>query len=454
MKKYVAAIDLGTTKVVALVGEKTENGINIISFREAPSKGIMRGEVVNIQSVLDSLNPILSEIKEETSLPIKEVYVGIAGQNIRCETNSNRRLRGKSDDLITEKEIQEMEKEMFHSRVVPGEEVLHIIPQFYNVGEYLGQTNPVGMRGNQIEANYKLFIGKTGSAEASKLVIQRTGMNLKKLILEPVASAKAVLSEDETEMGVAVIDIGGGTTDLLIYEENVIRHAAVVPFGGNSITEDIRQGCGVSQRNAEQIKIQYGTSCADYAPENKIVAIPGIGGREPREVSFKFIASIIEARMEEIVEAVMYEIDKSGYADRLQAGIVITGGGSGLSGLASYIKQKTGYDTRIASPDKNVTFVAAEGCCKPSSSTAVGLIIKGFEYEENNSVILSIPSIRGELFPSQEEVAVEAAPEGTPQTKSKDKEKVKSEKAPKTKGFLGNIPNIFGEMFNPTNDEA
>ena len=378
MNNYIAAIDLGTTKVVTLIGEKSESGIKIIAFREAPSKGVMRGEVVNIQNVLDSMLPLIKDIEKEVSIEVKEVYVGIAGQHIKCTTARISRNRGYSEELISETEIDEMIKEMSNTRVNAGEKILHVIPQAYNVDDHIGVQSATGMTGTRIEGDYKLFIGKINSVEHSRLVINRAGLKLKELILEPVASAKAVLTEDEMELGVAMIDIGGGTTDLLIYEDNIIRHTAVIPFGGNTITEDLRQGCGVSLRNAEQIKVQYGSCYSEYAPDNKTVIIPGIGGRESREVSFKVIAGIIEARVDEIIEAVMYEIENSGYKERLRAGIVITGGGAELSSLCQYMRYKTGYDSRIASP-VNLSYDSLREVAKPSLATAVGLIMIAIE---------------------------------------------------------------------------
>ncbi|HBZ35608.1 MAG TPA: cell division protein FtsA, partial [Rikenellaceae bacterium] len=255
MKKLVAAVDLGTTKVVSVVGEKSESGYRIVALKEAPSKGVMRGEVVNIQNVLESLKPTLEEIRAE-GIEISEVYVGIAGQNIKCNSARISRNRSRSSEWVTNREVEEMEREMFNSRVNAGEKILHVIPQSYNVDDNIGVKEAVGMTGTRIEGDYKLFIGKTNSFEHSKIVIERAGLKLKDIILEPVASAKAVLTEDEMELGVAMVDMGGGTTDLLIIQDNIIRHTAVIPFGGNSITEDLRQGCGVSLRNDEQMKIQ------------------------------------------------------------------------------------------------------------------------------------------------------------------------------------------------------
>lgn len=445
MKRYVAAIDLGTTKVVSLVGEKTESGYKIVAFKEAPSKGVMRGEVVNIQNVLDSLIPTIREIKQEDGIEISEVYVGIAGQNIKCNTSRHSRNRGKSDELISDREIEEMEQEIFNSRVSAGEKILHVMPQSYNVDDHIGVKDPVGMTGTQIDGDYKIFIGKINSVEHSKLVINRAGLVLKELILEPVASAKAVLSEDEMELGVAMVDMGGGTTDLLIYEDNIIRHTSVIPFGGNSITEDLSQGCGVSSRNAEQMKIQYGSCYSEYAPENKTVIIPGIGGRESREVSFKVIASIIEARVEEIIEAVIYEIENSGYQDKLRAGIVITGGASQLTNLCQFVKYKTGYDTRIASPNNSITFDSCEGVCKPSSSTAVGLIIKGFESEKSAKEVAGQGQLVATLFPKEQITEIE----------SEAPHKTKTEKREKRHGsFLDQTLGVLGGIFDNSDNEA
>jgi cell division protein FtsA len=445
MSNYVAAIDLGTTKVVTLVGERTDSGYRIVAFREAPSKGVLRGEVVNIQSVLDSLQPTIEDIKKEESIEINEVYVGIAGQNIKCVSQRLSRNRGKADNLISDSEIDDMMREMSNSRVNAGEKILHVIPQSFNVDDHIGVDNAKGMTGTRIEGDYKLFIGKINSVEHSKLVINRAGLRLRELILEPVASAKAVLSEDETELGVAMIDIGGGTTDLLIYHNNIIRHTAVIPFGGNSITEDLRQGCGVSLKNAEQMKIQYGSCYSEYAPENKTVIIPGIGGRESREVSFKVIAGIIEARVEEILEAVMYEIENSGYMDKLGAGIVITGGGSQLTNLRQFIKIKTGYDARIASPINNISYDTPSDICRPGSSTAFGLIMLGFENQD--SMVNETASCTSTLFPISELTSAGSSETITGATSAR-------EKPLRRKNPFGNIPSFIGSIFDNTNNEA
>ncbi|MFA5642170.1 MAG: cell division protein FtsA [Bacteroidales bacterium] len=442
MNNYVVAIDLGTTKVVTLVGEKTELGYKVIAYREAPTKGVIRGEVVNIQSVLDSLSPLIKDIKQELEIEIKDVYVGIAGQNIQCTVQRLSRNRDLSNDLISEAEVEEMTREIRKSRVNAGEQILDVIPQSYNVDDHIGVETASGMTGTRIEGDYKLFIGKVVSAEHSKLVIDRAGLNLKKLILEPIASAKAVLTEDEMEVGAAVIDIGGGTTDLLIYHNNIIRHSAVIPFGGNSITEDLRQGCSVSLRNAEQIKVQYGSCYSEYVQENNTVTIPGIGGFQSRELKFSVIAGIIEARVEEIIEALMYEIENSGYMDKLGAGVVITGGGAQLTNIKELFQYKTGYPVRIALPDRRVINETNQDIYKPSSSTAIGLLMLGFE--KTYSCSESRP-ISQTLFDNKELEVDQEAPK-------KKKEKTK---AKKTKGSFKKVyEDLVGNIFENINNEA
>lgn len=378
MRNLVAAIDLGTTKVVCLVGEKTAAGIKIIAMSEAPSKGVNRGEVVNIQSVLDSMMPTIHEVEGAIGEKINEVFTGIAGQYIKCTQGTDQTERENPDELITQEEIDKITGKMYEGNCRHDEVVLHAIPQSYIIDNFMGETKPVGMSGKQIFSNFKLFIGKKISAQHKKNVIARGGLKLKELILEPVASAKAVLDEEEMEIGVALLDIGGGTTDLLIIKDNIVRHAAVIPFGGNSITDDLKQGCGVSHRVAEQLKTDHG-SCISTLAQDKRVRIPGVGGREDREISLRLIAGIIEARVEEILEAAAWEIEQSGYKDQIKSGIVITGGSSQLANLKQIANTITGMPVRLACPDRMFNDGEVH-VNNPALSTAVGLIIAGFEH--------------------------------------------------------------------------
>ena len=357
MRNLIAAIDLGTSKIVCIVGEKTETGVKVIALNEAPSKGVNRGEVVNIQSVIDSVMPAIQNVENAIGEKINDVFVGIAGQNIRCEQGTSQIIRVNPDEYITSGEVREITSQMMENYNRSGEEVLHAIPQSYNIDDFMGITEPVGMIGKQIFSNFKLFIGKKTSSELRKSAITRARLNVKGLILEPLASAKAVLDEDEKEVGVALLDIGGGTTDLVIIQDNIVRHTAVIPFGGNSITEDVKQGCGVSSKTAERLKIEKGFCMSSLADDRKI-RINGIGGRDNRDIPYKHLAEIIESRVEELLEAALYEIERSGYKEKLNAGLVITGGTAQLPNLTSFAKLVTGFDTRLAFPDK--TFSEAE----------------------------------------------------------------------------------------------
>ncbi|MEF9931100.1 MAG: cell division protein FtsA [Bacteroidales bacterium] len=422
MRNLIAAIDLGTTKVVCLVGEKTTGGIKIIAFSQAPSKGVMRGEVVNIQHVLDSMTPTIKEVESTIGEKINEVFVGIAGQNIRCATNGSQTIRPNPEELISTDEIESLTRSMYGTFCQGDEEVLHAIPQSYNIDDFMGVNEPIGMIGKQISASFKLFIGKKNSAQYSNNVIKRAGLKLKELVLEPLASAMAILSEEEMEVGVAMVDIGGGTSDLLIIQDNIIRHAAVIPFGGNSITEDIRIGCGISTKHAEQLKIDHGSCFSAYAPENKRIVIPGLGGRESREISFKLLANIIEARVSEIMEAIDYEIEKSGYKKLIKGGLVLTGGSSQIANICQLSNLITGLETRIAVPDMVTASDSVTDIYKPTFSTAIGLILKGFDrMEREGSVYNTTTPIKVE-----EPVTVEVADEGSTTAGKARKEKKSS----------------------------
>jgi len=440
MEEYIAAIDLGTTKVVTLVGQRSADGkVKVIASSETPSlDGIQRGEVLNIRKVTDAVQHTLDEVRQLTNLPINDVYVGIAGQHVHRIDSRLDNIRSDDYSEITEQEIREMEEKIHKTKVEPGEKILHVIPQNYNVDGRCGIINPVGMLGKRVEANYRIFVGKTQSAEYTHRCIQQVGLNLKQLILEPLASAKAVLDNDEMACGVAMVDIGGGTTDLVVYYDNVVRHTAVIPFGGNIVTEDIREGCGVLPRLAEDIKIQYG-SCFSDLVENTLLVVPGISGRGPREISLKFLAEIIEARMNEIMDAVLYHIELSGYADRLHAGIVFTGGGSTMQDLAEFVRNKTGMDVRIAKP-LNITDDSITDVQYPSYSTAVGLLLKGIEYE-------STPALEPVL------VEVERTPPPSRGRRGTDKEEnMKTPKNPKGgKGFV--MGSLFESFFNTNNGD-
>ncbi len=382
-EQYVAAIDIGTTKIVAIVGKKNENGkIEILGLSKALSKGVKRGVVLNIEETVSAIQTTVDDVQKRSGIVFSEVFVGIAGQHIKSMKNRGYITRDNYEDEIKKEEVFRLIEDMHKIHIDIGEEIIHVIPQNFIVDNETGVKSPIGMCGRRLEANFHIVIGQVAAAKNIEKCIRKVNLTVKDMILEPLASSDAVLTDDEREAGVVLIDIGGGTTDVAVYYDNIIRHTAVIPFGGNVVTKDIKEGCQILQRHAEQLKIQYGSALGDIAPEDKVVSIPGISGREPKEISFKSLAYIIQSRMEEIIDAVNFEIQNSGYADKLAAGVVVTGGGAMLKHLPQLMKFKTAMDVRIGLPNEHLAGSARNEICQPMYATSVGLIMRGFEYLE------------------------------------------------------------------------
>jgi cell division protein FtsA len=380
-EQYVAAIDIGTTKIVAIVGKKNENGkIEILGLSKALSKGVKRGVVLNIEETVNAIQTTVEDVQKRSGILFSEVFVGIAGQHIKSMKNRGYIMREAYDDEIKKEEVFKLIEDMHKIHIDIGEEIIHVIPQNFIVDNETGVKSPIGMCGRRLEANFHIVIGQVAAAKNIEKCIRKANLTVKDMILEPLASSDAVLTDDEKEAGVVLVDIGGGTTDVAVYYDNIIRHTAVIPFGGNVVTKDIKEGCAILQRHAEQLKIQYGSALGDIAPEDKVVSIPGISGREPKEISFKSLAYIIQSRMEEIIDAVNFEIQNSGYADKLAAGVVITGGGAMLKHLPQLMKFKTAMDVRIGLPNEHLAGSAKNEINQPMYATSVGLIMRGFEY--------------------------------------------------------------------------
>lgn len=381
--QYVAAIDIGTTKIVAIVGTKNESGkIEILGLSKALSKGVKRGVVLNIEETVNAIQTTVEDVQKRSGILFSEVFVGIAGQHIKSMKSRGYITRDAYEDEIKKDEVFRLIEDMHKIHIDIGEEIIHVIPQNFIVDNETGVKSPIGMCGRRLEANFHIVIGQVAAAKNIEKCIRKAGLTVKDMILEPLASSDAVLTDDEKEAGVVLVDIGGGTTDVAVYYDNIIRHTAVIPFGGNVITKDIKEGCAILQRHAELLKIQYGSALGDIAPDDKVVSIPGISGREPKEISFKSLAYIIQSRMEEIIDIVNFEIQNSGYADKLAAGIVITGGGAMLKHLPQLMKFKTAMDVRIGIPNEHLAGNSRNEINQPMYATAVGLIMKGFEYLE------------------------------------------------------------------------
>ncbi|MCB0401597.1 MAG: cell division protein FtsA [Flavobacteriales bacterium] len=376
----VVGLDIGTTKIVAIVGRKNEHGkLEILGMGKSESIGVSRGVVSNIDKTVQSIKAAVEDAENKSGVDIKIVNVGIAGQHIKSLQHRGIKVRHNVDDEINQKDINALIDDMYKLVMLPGEEIIHVLPQEYIIDNEQGIKDPIGMAGVRLEANFHIITGQIAAAKNIYKCVHKAGIEVADLILEPLASSEAVLSEEEKEAGVALVDIGGGTTDIAIFQDGIIRHTAVIPFGGNSITEDIKEGCGIIKNQAELLKIKFGSALASESQENEIVSIPGLRGRSPKEISLKTLAQIIQARMEEIIEHIYYEIKNSGYENKLICGIVVTGGGSQLKHISQLIEYVTGMDVRIGYPNEHLAKGNSEEVTSPLFATGVGLVIKGFD---------------------------------------------------------------------------
>lgn len=382
---YIVGLDIGTTKIACIVGEKLPNGkIEIRGYGKTESTGVKRGMVFNIEDTVDAIKRAVAQASEQSRVDIKSVNVGIAGHHIKSLQHRGVLVRENADVAITEKELDKLRQDMYRIGISPGEEIINVIPQEYIVDDEPGISNPKGMLGNKIEANFHVIIGQTSAVRNIVMCIQQAGLEMENMILEPIASASAVLGDDEKEAGVAIVDIGGGTTDIAVFYDSIIYHTAVIPFGGNIITEDIRQGCSIIRKHAEEIKVKFGSAVPTENSENEVVSIPGIHGREPKEISFKNLAGIIQARLEEIFDLVNFEIQKVNSEHRLVAGIVLTGGGAMMKHIRQLAEFKTGLEVRLGYPNEYLANETSEDLASPLYSTGVGLVIEGIaKYEKN-----------------------------------------------------------------------
>ena len=386
-KNISVGLDIGTTKIVAMVGAKNEfKKLEILGIGKSQSLGVHRGVVNNITQTIESIKYAIEEAKMESGEEnIKEVVVGIAGQHIRSLQHSDYITRENPDKVIDNNDIDELINQVYKLVMLPGEEIIHVLPQDFKVDGQSEIKEPIGMYGSRLEANFHIVVGQVSSIRNIGRCIKSSGLEMADITLEPLASADAVLSDEEKEAGIALIDIGGGTTDVAIFKDGIIRHTAVIPFGGNVITEDIKEGCSIMGNQAEQLKVKFGSAWPGENKETEIVAIPGLLGRDPKEISLKTLSKIINARVVEIIEQVYLEIKNYGNDEakkKLIGGIVLTGGGSQLKHLKQLVEYVTGMDTRIGFPGEHLA-----GDTKNSSpifSTAVGLVMKAIENNEKN----------------------------------------------------------------------
>lgn len=381
--EIIVGLDIGTTKIAAIVGRRNEKGkLEILGSGKTESIGVKRGVVSNIEHTVNSIKKAVREAEIKAGVNIETVNVGIAGQHIKSLQHHGSIIRSSTDDEISQGDIDILNENMYKLAMSPGEEIIDVIPQEYIIDGERGIKEPVGMSGIQLEANFHIITGQTTAAKNIYKCIRKAGLEVSELILEPIASAEAVLSEEEKEAGVVLVDVGGGTTDIAIFQDGIIRHTAVIPFGGDIISEDVKEGCTIIKKHAEELKVKFGSALASENKEEEIVAIPGLRGRPPKEISLKNLAHIIQARMEEIIEHIYFEIKNSGYEKKLIAGIVLTGGGAELRHITQLTEFITGMDTRIGYPNEHLGPDVPDEIASPMYATGVGLVMIGLARED------------------------------------------------------------------------
>lgn len=372
-------LDIGTTKIVAMIGKKNEYGkLEILGIGKSKSLGVHRGVVNNITQTIQSIQQAVTDAENDSGYKINDVVVGIAGQHIRSIQHSDYISRPNAEEVIGDADIDTLIGQVHKLAMLPGEEIIHVLPQEFKIDGQAEIKEPIGMYGGRLESSFHVVVGQAASIRNLGRCIKSAGLELSGLTLEPLASADAVLSQEEKEAGVALIDIGGGTTDLAIFKDGIIRHTAVIPFGGNVITEDIKEGCSIIEKQAELLKTRFGSAWPGENKDNEIVSIPGLRGREPKEISLKNLSKIIHARVVEIIEQVYAEIKLYGHEDpkkKLIAGIVLTGGGAQLQHIKQLVEYITGMDTRIGYPNEHLAGDSDEELSSPLYATAVGLVM-------------------------------------------------------------------------------
>ena len=445
--EIIVGLDIGTTKIAVIVGRKNDYGkIEILGYGKTSSIGVKRGVVSNIENTVQSIKEAIQGASQKSGVDIKYVNVGIAGQHIKSLQHRGNLIRKDNDIEISQEDIDNLCNSMYNLNMNPGEEIIEVIPQDFSIDGEHGVKQPKGMIGSSLEANFHIIVGQTAAAKNIYKCVRKAGLEVVDLILEPIASAEAVLSEEEKEAGVVLVDIGGGTSDIAIFHEGIIRHTAVVPLGGDIITDDVKEGCSIIKKHAEELKVKFGSALASENREEEIVAIPGLRGRPPKEISLKNLANIIQARMEEIIEYIYYEIKNSGYEKRLIGGIVLTGGGAQLKHIAQLTEFKTGLDTRIGYPNEYLAKDVPPEMASPMYATGIGLVIVGIDRYEREKEKLQLFVQEPEPEPLMKEGKTKRVKEKKIKVKVKPEDTDEAKPSMKfTETFIERIRNWFEE---------
>lgn len=383
----IVGLDIGTTKIAAIAGRKNEYGkLEILGFGRANSNGVKHGQVLNIDETIKAIRMALDNCyASNPNLEITEVYVGIAGHHIKSLQTRGDIVRQNTEEEITRREIDQLVADQYKTYIPAGDQIIDVIPQEFTVDNFQNIPNPIGYGGVKVGANFHIITGDKNAIRNINRAVEKSNLQTKDLVLQPLASAAAVMGQEDLEAGVAIVDIGGGTTDLAVFYEGILKHTAVIPFGGENITNDIKTGLGVLKTQAEQMKVQFGSALSNEAKANAYITIPGLRGMPAKEISVKNLAGIIQARMSEIMDFVTYHLKQVGLDNRmLNGGIVMTGGGAQLRHLIQLTEYITGLNARIGYPTEHLAAGHIEELAKPTYSTCIGLILKGYsDYEHN-----------------------------------------------------------------------
>ncbi len=412
----IVGLDIGTTKIAAIAGRKNEYGkLEILGFGRANSNGVKHGQVLNIDETIKAIRMALDNCyASNPNLSISEVYVGIAGHHIKSLQTRGDIVRQSTENEITQKEIDQLVADQYKTYIPAGDQIIDVIPQEFAVDNFQNIISPIGYGGVKVGANFHIITGDKNAIKNISRAVEKSGLQTKDLVLQPLASAAAVMGQEDLEAGVAIVDIGGGTTDLAVFYEGILKHTAVIPFGGENITNDIKTGLGVLKTQAEQMKVQFGSALSNEAKGNAFITIPGLRGMPAKEISVKNLANIIQARMSEIMDFVSYHLKQVGLDNKmLNGGIVLTGGGAQLKHLIQLTEYVTGLNARIGYPNEHLASGQIEELARPTYSTCIGLILKGYsDYEHNRKqfekthVQVDIPTALKTLETVKEEVVV------------------------------------------------
>jgi cell division protein FtsA len=449
----IVGLDIGTTKIAAIAGRKNEFGkLEILGFGRANSNGVKHGQVLNIDETIKAIRMALDNCyASNPNLTISEVYVGIAGHHIKSLQTRGDIVRQCTDDEITQKEIDQLVADQYKTYIPAGDQIIDVIPQEFAVDNFQNIISPIGYGGVKVGANFHIITGDKNAIKNISRAVEKSGLQTKDLVLQPLASAAAVMGQEDLEAGVAIVDIGGGTTDLAVFYEGILKHTAVIPFGGENITNDIKTGLGVLKTQAEQMKVQFGSALSNEAKTNAFITIPGLRGMPAKEISVKNLANIIQARMSEIMDFVSYHLKQVGLDNKmLNGGIVLTGGGAQLKHLIQLTEYVTGLNARIGYPNEHLASGQIEELARPTYSTCIGLILKGYsDYEHNRKqfektyIQVEIPTALKTQEPVRETVVTE-----------EEKQAVRIINRKGIKDFWGKFKDGIIDLFKEEEDHA